>query len=124
MAASPDGPMLLRPAPVGAAETEVAMSSSKNNHNRRPGNTQGDHSSDYSAQGGDIAAQAQSTVDAVSAAASRVGDQVSDAFDQAREAGGRAVRQASKAVEDYPMHSVGIAFGVGLVVGIILDRIL
>lgn len=98
------------------------MSSSKNSHNRRPGGSQDDHSSDYSGQGGDMAAQAQSTVDAVAAAASRVGDQVGDALNQARDAGERAVRSASRTVEDYPMHSVGIAFGVGIVVGIILDR--
>ena len=47
-----------------------------------------------------------------------------DALGSARDMGAQAARTASRQVEAHPLSSVGVAFAVGLVAGILLDRIL
>ena len=54
-------------------------------------------------------------------AAQRIG-QLRDAYGAAKEKGGRALDSTTAQIEDHPWTAVGIAIGIGLLLGRMMDR--
>lgn len=53
---------------------------------------------------------------------SRARDGMGDAMEYAQDQGGEAIKTVQHQIEDHPLASVGIALGVGLLLGAMLKR--
>lgn len=58
----------------------------------------------------------------VKAAGTAVWDKVNGAYGAARDKAVRGAKVADKTIRDKPYHAIGVAFGVGLLLGFLLKR--
>ena len=70
----------------------------------------------------DASAKTDEMMGRARAAGAAAWDKVNDVYDTAREKAVRGARVADQTIREKPYHALGVAFGVGLILGLLLKR--